>query len=239
MKPKEAVVVFEGEDNFVLQKPVMYSKSAGKAVHASADGSTPEGIAFKEYMDKEGQPIEIPTLAMPDFCARALAFIQTNGDGKATAIQVMNVYQLHAENCVEKPKDAPIDAPLPAVPLEQLPVVEAEGLPAWNTLDCDTLAKEIKKAEAIDATNMEPAKRRAFSISLSSAKALQISKCLQPTQPITPVITPQTLISMDDATFGARPSSGSSATPEEKKSNNALWLILIAGVAVLLMTGKK
>lgn len=238
MRPKEAVVVFEGEDNFVLQKPVVFSKSAGKASHVSADGSTPEGIAFKEYMDKEGQPIEIPTLAMPDFCARALAFMQTNGNGKATPQQVMNVYQLHAENCVEKPKDNPIDAPLPAVPLEQLPVVEAEGLPAWNTLDCDTLDKEIKKAEAVDTSDMEPAKIRAFSISLSSAKALQVSKCQQPPQSIAPVITPQTLISTDDPTFGARPSSGATTEPADKKSNN-IWLLLAAAVVVYLIADKK
>lgn len=235
---REKVVVFDGENDFIIRKQASFDKNEGKAVSVDGSVSTPEGIAFKEYMDKEGKPIDIPNLSQPDFCARALDFINTRGNGKATAEMVHNTYQLYQANCIEKP---PTDNPLPAVPLEQVPVVEAEGLPAWDTLDCETLAKEIAKAEKTDTTGYDFAKRRAYSVSLSSAKALQYSKCINPS-PVSapvPVVAPQTLISMDDSTFGTPPSSGGGdSQTADKKNNSTIWLLLGAVVIIYIITKK-
>lgn len=236
MKKKEPVIVFDGEDGFIMQKKALYSKASGKRIHAGFEGVKSEEQVFKDYMNQQSAVLEIPDISQPDFCSKALVFIQTNGQGKASSEQVFQMHQLYQTHCIEKPQETP----MPAVPLEEAPVVQTPDLPDWNSLDCETLAKEIEKAEKVDTTTFDAARRRAFSVSLSSAKTLQFNKCQQPTTTVSPVLMPQTVISMDDSTFGATPSAGTSqGSATEEKPKNYNWLFLVGAVAIIYFVSKK
>ena len=130
---KEKVVVFDGEDKFIAPKSRTYNKRIGKSefvgVVESPEGdkapvTTVDGAVFNDYMRKKDLPVVVPSPSEPDFCAKALAFLQSNGDGRATPEQIMQTHQLFQDNCVEKPKEAkPVesDSPPPVKPTEEEP----------------------------------------------------------------------------------------------------------------------
>ena len=168
---REKVVIFDGEDKFIAPKSRTYNKKIGKSefvgVVESPEGdkapiSTIDGDAFNDYMRRKNLPAVMPSPSEPDFCAKAQAFIQSNGDGKATPDQIMQVYQLFQDNCVEKPKeDKPVDSdsPPPAPPQEEEPVkappalgsMPTTSIPLGVSLTSPTLGKPPVKAGGASA----------------------------------------------------------------------------------------
>jgi hypothetical protein len=168
---REKVVIFDGEDKFIAPKSRTYNKKIGKSefvgVVESPEGdkapiSTIDGDAFNDYMRRKNLPAVMPSPSEPDFCAKAQAFIQSNGDGKATPDQIMQVYQLFQDNCVEKPKEGkPVDSdsPPPAPPQEEEPVkappalgsMPTTSIPLGVSLTSPTLGKPPVKAGGASA----------------------------------------------------------------------------------------
>ena len=168
---REKVVIFDGEDKFIAPKSRTYNKKIGKSefvgVVESPEGdkapiSTIDGDAFNDYMRRKNLPAVMPSPSEPDFCAKAQAFIQSNGDGKATPDQIMQVYQLFQDNCVEKPKEAkPVesDSPPPVKPTEEEPPkappalgsMPTTSIPLGVSLTSPTLGKPPVKAGGASA----------------------------------------------------------------------------------------
>ena len=129
--PKERVVVFDGEDKFILPRNVVYNKFTGEAqmigekdlevVPPQPIVSSGEKRVFDEYMRRQTQVAVMPSPVEPDFCNRMNQFIISNGNGLATPEQIMQAYTLFQDKCVEKPEEkAPVlDTPTPPSQTQQ------------------------------------------------------------------------------------------------------------------------
>lgn len=150
--PKERVIVFDGEDQFIAPRNHVYSVASGEANAVGDDRGEAVGVMrpdiegnlvdsgakkdFDNYMARQGKTVSVPNPSEPEFCLRIKQFIQSTGDGLATGEQIMEAHQLFQQYCVEKPKDSPIvppaddaitpppDSPLaPITPIVTLPSV--------------------------------------------------------------------------------------------------------------------
>ena len=254
---REQVVVFDGEDKFIAPKSRTYDKRIGKSefvgVVESPEGdkapvTTIDGDAFNDYMRKKDLPAVLPSPSQPDFCAKAAAFIQSNGDGRATPEQVMQVYQLFQDNCVEKPKEVkPVesDSPPPVAPQEEEPV-----FPVWETLDCETLANEISRLEqTLTVSKFSETIRGKYDAAIAKGKSLQDTRCPKapPALGSMPSSSAPTGVSLSVPTLGkppvrsgGAPAGGSGGEKEEpKKGTNWLLWLLIGGAALYFVTRKK
>lgn len=254
---REKVVVFDGEDKFIAPKNRVYNKKIGKSefvgVVESPEGdkapvTTIDGDAFNDYMRKKDLPAVMPSPSEPDFCAKAQAFIQTNGDGRATPEQIMQVYQLFQDNCVEKPKEVkPVesDSPPPTPPQEEEPV-----FPSWETLDCETLANEISRLQqTLSVSRFSEAIRGKYEAAIAQGKALQDSRCPKapPVLGSLPTTSAPLGVSLSVPTLGKPPvraggaagGGGGEKEPEPKKGSNWLLWLLIGGTVLYFVTRKK
>lgn len=254
---REQVVVFDGEDKFIAPKSRTYNKKIGKSefvgVVESPEGnkapiSTIDGDAFNDYMRKKDLPAVLPSPSEPDFCAKAQAFIQTNGDGRATPEQIMQAYQMFQDNCVEKPKEVkPVesDSPPPVTPDEEQPV-----FPVWETLDCETLASEISRLEqTMTVSKLSESIRGKYETAISQGKSLQDTRCPKapPVLGSMPSSSSPLGVSLSapnlgkpPAKLGGAPAGGGGEEKEEpKKGTNWLLWLLIGGATLYFVTRKK
>lgn len=253
---KEKVVVFDGESNFITPKNRIYNKRNGKSefvgVVESPEGNkspitTIDGDAFNDYMRKKNLRAVLPSLSEPDFCSKAAKFIQNNGEGRATPDEVMQVYQLFQDNCVEKPKEiTPIekDSPPPVEPEEEQPV-----FPNWETLDCETLGQEINKIEQVfAASKFSDVVKGKYERAIQQAKSLQDLRCPKVSPAISTLPLPSSSgVSLSVPSLGKPPVRGGAASggggeiekQEPKRKTNWLLLLLIGGAAFYFITRKK
>lgn len=254
---KEKVVVFDGEDKFIAPKSRTYNKRIGKSefvgVVESPEGdkapvTTVDGAVFNDYMRKKDLPAVMPDPSEPDFCAKALAFLQSNGDGRATPEQIMQAHQLFQDNCVEKPKEVkPVekDSPPPVAPQEEQPV-----FPVWETLDCETLASEISKLEqTLSVSKLSDSIRGSYEASIAQGKSLQETRCPKapPALGTAPIPSSMGGVSLSVPSLGKPPVKGGASAgggggdkePEPKKGSNWLLWLLIGGTVLYFVTRKK
>lgn len=214
--PKERVIVFDGEDQFIAPRNVSYDVASGEANVVGDERSQVVGVMrpdiesnlvdsgakkeFDDYMRRQGQTVSVPSPVEPDFCLRVRQFIQSNGEGMATGQQIMEAHQLFQQHCVEKPKETPVVPPVGDVkPDDGIAPPPAPPVPP--------------------TTPVEPSPK-----------------------PATPLVTLPS-VSLTTPSLGARPSGGGAAgggggggeekKKEEKKPNWLLWLLIAAGVVYL------
>jgi len=214
--PKERVIVFDGEDQFIAPRNMVYSVASGEANVVGDDRGEAVGVMrpdiegnlvdsgakkeFDDWMRRQGQSVSVPSPVEPDFCFRVKQFIQSNGDGLATPMQISEAHQLFQQHCVEKPKDTPIVPPVGEIKSDE----------------------EIAPPPVPPTTPVEPSPK-----------------------PSTPLVT-LPVTNLNTPSLGARPSGGGGGgaagggekPKEEKKTNWLLWLLVAAGV-VYLATRKK
>lgn len=242
--PKERVIVFDGEDKFIMPRTKVYDRAKGVAFDASAAGETQEGVAFKEYMLKKDSVVTLPSPSDADFCAKIKDFINTNGDGKATPEDIMQAYQLFQDNCVEKPSSATGEEQSTA------DIV----FPDWQTLDCETIESEIRRLEnELTVIRTTPEVRIRYENAVAAGRAEKDRKCgmTPPTLGVgdTPLPPPPTLlpsgVSLSAPTLGqlpkpkAMPLEDGGKKPEPKKGYNWLIWVLIGGAALYFLTRKR
>lgn len=245
---KERVVVFDGEDKFIMPRNKTYDIAKGVAYEQSVAGETKEGVAFKEYMLKRESVVTLPSPSDADFCAKIRDFISTNGEGKATPEDIMRAYQLFQDNCVEKPA-----APTP-VQTEQ-PTTEPV-FPDWQSLDCDTIEGEIRRLEnELMVIRTTPEVRTRYENAVAAGKAEKERKCLRNPPALgvgdTPPPPPPALlpsgVSLSTPTLGQppKPKGGAAAggagekEPEPNKGSNWLIWVLLGGAALYFLTRKR
>ena len=254
---REKVVVFDGEDKFIAPKSRTYNKKIGKSefvgVVESPEGdkapvTTVDGDAFNDYMRKKDLPAVLPSPSEPDFCAKTAAFIQSNGDGRATPEQIMQAYQLFQDNCVEKPKEVkPVesDSPPPTTPQEEEPV-----FPVWETLDCETLANELSRLQqTLSVSKFSETIRGKYESAIAQGKSLQDTRCPKAPPALGDVQSAATPlgVSLSVPTLGKPPvraggapvGGGGGEKEEPKKGTNWLRWLLIGGAASYFVTRKK
>lgn len=244
---KERVVVFDGEDKFIMPRKKTYDVAKGVAYDVSvAADDTKEGAAFKEYMLKKDSEVSLPSPSDADFCAKIKGFISTNGEGRATPDDIMRAYQLFQDNCVEKPA-----APTP-VQTEQ-PTTEPV-FPDWQSLDCDTIESEIRRLEnELTVIRTTPEARTRIENAVAAGKAERDRKCQRNPPPLgvvdTPPPPPPALlpsgVSLSTPTLGQPPkpkggaAGGGEKEPEPKKGSNWLIWVLLGGAALYFLTRKR
>lgn len=244
---KERVVVFDGEDKFIMPRSKTYSIAKGKSydVSAAAD-ETKEGAAFKEYMLKRESVVTLPSPSDADFCAKIKGFISTNGEGKATPDDIMRAYQLFQDNCVEKPAQG--DTPTEQVSTEPV-------FPDWQSLDCDTIEREIRRLEnELTVIRTTPEVRIRYENAVAAGIAERERKCQRNPPPLgvvdTPPPPPPALlpsgVSLSTPTLGQPPkpkggaaAGGGEKEPEPKKGTNWLIWVLLGGAALYFLTRKR
>jgi hypothetical protein len=97
--PKERVIVFEGEDKFIVNRDSNFNKFTGEKQFVGGKNSNPsenENVptnpdkeAFDRYVSRRAAPIIMPSPVEPNFCERIKEFIENRGNGLATSEQVM------------------------------------------------------------------------------------------------------------------------------------------------------
>jgi hypothetical protein len=132
--PKERVIVFEGEDKFIVNRDSNFNKLTGEKQFVGGKNSNPsenENIptnpdkeAFDRYVSRRAAPIIMPSPVEPNFCERIKEFIENRGNGLATSEQVMQAYELFQNNCIEKPIDNPPIVGEPEQPPVEKVIVE-------------------------------------------------------------------------------------------------------------------
>lgn len=242
---KERVVVFDGEDKFIMPRTKIYDRAAGIAYDASAAGETKDGVAFKEYMLKRESVVTLPSPSDADFCAKIRDFISTNGEGKATPDNIMQAYQLFQDNCVEKPA--------PPTQAEQ-PTTDVV-FPDWQSLDCETIESEIRRLEnELAVIRTTPEARARYENAVAAGKAEKERKCMRNPPALgvgdTPLPPPPPLlptgVSLSTPTLGQPPkpkggaaAGGGEKQPEPKKGSNWLIWVLLGGAALYFLTRKR
>jgi LPXTG-motif cell wall-anchored protein len=99
-KRKESVVVFEGEDKFIKPRSVSYDLKAGKSEYV---GVTEEQPARPDPYGYTMGEFSMPDLNDPLFCEKVKDFINTRGNGKASADAVMSAYNAFNQYCKGNP----------------------------------------------------------------------------------------------------------------------------------------
>ena len=253
---KERVVVFDGEDKFIAKKDRIFDKSKGK----SYSGNNPEGDRFKQYMLEKQKGCVVPELGDPDFCKKAEQFIKTRGEGKATPEQVWKVHSLFQDNCVEKPKEKSAAGDIQTPPIiPNLPTSSTPTFPDWESLDCDSIEREIAALQQTLLTSRFSANVvDLYNTAISRGTAVKAQKCGiappvlgdNPLPPVdappaprpTPVVVNPLGVSLSASSLGMQPNSGSqtkSDTGEKKKSSNLLIWLLVGGALIYLITSQK
>lgn len=252
---KERVVVFDGEDKFIAKKDRIYDKSTGK----SYGGKNPEGDRFKQYMLEKQKGCVVPELGDPDFCKKAEQFIKTRGEGKATPEQVWKVHSLFQDNCVEKPKEKSAAGDIQTPPIiPDLPTSSTLTFPDWESLDCDSIEREIAALQQTLLTSRFSGEMvDLYNAAISRGTAVKAQKCgiappvlgdtpLPPASPTprtpSPILVNPLGVSLSASTLGAQPNSASqtkSDSGDKKKSSNLLIWILLGGAVIYLLTSNK
>lgn len=256
---KENVVVFDGEDKFITPKNRLYNKKIGKSnfigemngqTGERPPATTLEGNAFKQYMLKKDVQLVVPVLSDADFCVKAKSFIETNGDGRATPDQIMQVYQLFQDNCIEKVKD---EKPIEDNPQSGTTNTNKVVFPSWQTFDCETLAEEIAKFEQKKGDlKLEGEDLEKYDAAIREGKSLQQSRCPEITpNKITIGSIPSLGIDFSVPTLGKPPQRAGDKVVEDGVSNdnqaiqpvkgNPNWIVwlLLGGAVIYLVTRKK
>lgn len=221
---KERVIVFDGEDKFISAKG-----------NSEDSQLSPEGARFKKYMLNQSTPVVIPNPSDSDFCEKAELFIKTNCGGKATPQQVWDVHELFQKYCLKKgEKESPSDEKNK----EEIKSDNDLKFPDWNNIDCDTIAKEIKRLEDILLTARLPMDVLAqYKSAIDDGKNVQAKKCTleTPTMPSDPEATSSfpSFVSLSNPNLGIPP--GVKEKKEipliDKKSNNNY--LVIAAIALI------
>lgn len=252
---KERVVVFDGEDKFIAKKDRIYDKSTGK----SYGGKNPEGDRFKQYMLEKQKGCVVPELGDPDFCKKAEQFIKTRGEGKATPEQVWKVHSLFQDNCVEKPKEKSAAGDIQTPPIiPNLPTSTTPTFPDWESLDCDSIEREIAALQQTLLTSRFSGEMvDLYNAAISRGTAVKAQKCgiappvlgdtpLPPASPTPRTPSPISVnplgVSLSASTLGTQPNSASqtkSDSGDKKKSSNLLIWILLGGAVIYLLTSNK
>lgn len=245
---KESVIVFDGEDKFIAKKDKHYDKSTGFSNYVGAAGelitapqaeaqmpTTADGAVFNQYMASQNTSLDLPVSSDPDFCQKAQQFISTNGDGRATPDQVMQVYNEFQRVCV-RPTE------------EDTSFVE----PSWETLSCDEIDEKLRQLnETLVVSRMAQAIRARYENAIANGTRVKAEKCglnppalgdVPPTPTPTPTPTPSpTGVSLSNLGVApkAAPKAGGGEKKEEKKSNLWIWLLVAAGAVILLSGDKK
>jgi len=239
--PKERVIVFDGEDKFVAPKTMVYNKTSGEAQAIGderggilggerpivpSDGLVDSGAKkdFDNYMRRQSMSVTIPSPSEPEFCLRIKQFIQSNGDGLATPEQIMEAYQLFQNNCVEKPKETPIVAPVDIIP----PAGEPRPLPTPEPEPSPIINPPPKPI----APTLEPEPKPIVSTPPSTTQTAPIASV--------PLAVPSLGVPpMRAGGSGAAGGGGGEKEKEPKKSSNWLLWLIIGGVALYFVTRKK
>lgn len=253
---KERVVVFDGEDKFIAKKDRIYDKSTGK----SYSGKNPEGDRFKQYMLEKQKGCVIPELGDPDFCKKAEQFIKTSGEGKATPEEIWKVHSLFLDNCVEKPKEKSAAGDIQTPPIiPDPPISSTPTFPDWESLDCDSIEREIAALQQTLLTSRFSADMvDLYNAAISRGMAVKAQKCGiappvlgdSPLPPVSappppspsPIVVNPLGVSLSASSLGVQPNSASqtkSDTEEKKKSSNLIIWLLLGGALLYLLTSEK
>lgn len=126
---KESVVVFKGEDKFILPRNKVYNMKSGKAEFVGQDGVKDAGVTpptatdprpappnkdiIVEDPDKGENPpkqygyssgkFQMPDPTNPEFCGIVQEYISSRGQGSASPEEVMSAYNAFRKYCVSEP----------------------------------------------------------------------------------------------------------------------------------------
>ena len=201
----------------------------------------------------------VPELGDPDFCKKAEQFIKTRGEGKATPEQVWKVHSLFQDNCVEKPKEKSAAGDIQTPPIiPDLPTSSTPTFPDWESLDCDSIEREIAALQQTLLTSRFSGEMvDLYNAAISRGTAVKAQKCgiappvlgdtpLPPASPTprtpSPILVNPLGVSLSASTLGTQPNSASqtkSDSGDKKKSSNLLIWILLGGAVNYLLTSNK
>lgn len=229
---KESVIVFDGEDQFIAKKAMQYDKQTGFGNFVGAGGdtsTTPDGAVFNQYIASQNTSLVIPNVSDTDFCVKAQQFIATNGDGRATPDQVMQVYNDFQNTCVRPTEDVE-------------PFVE----PEWETLSCDEIDEKLRSLnETMTVSRLVESVRIKYETAIANGNRVKTEKCgvNPPALPDVPP-TPPTTTNVPLNNLGVPPakpkaSQGGGQKEEKKGSNFLIWVLVAAAAYMLLSSNKK
>lgn len=228
---KESVIVFDGEDKFIAKKGTQYDKFSGFGNSVGAGGeiaTTPEGAAFNQYIASQNTSLVIPSVSDTDFCVKAQQFISTNGDGRATPEQIMQVYNDFQATCVRPSEDVE-------------PFVE----PDWATLSCDEIDEKLRSLnETMTVSRLVETVRVKYENAIANGNRIKAEKCginppALPDVPPTPPPTNVTLTNLGVPPAKPKAPSGGGQKEEKKGTNFLIWVLVAAAAYMLLSSDKK
>ena len=213
---KESVIVFDGEDQFIAKKAMQYDKQTGFGNFVGAGGdtsTTPDGAVFNQYIASQNTSLVIPNVSDTDFCVKAQQFIATNGDGRATPDQVMQVYFVEPEwetlSCDE------ID----------------EKLRSLNeTMTVSRLVESVRIKYETAIANGNRVKTEKCGVN---------PPALPDVPPTPPTTTNVPLNNLGVPPAKPKASQGGGQKEEKKGSNFLIWVLVAAAAYMLLSSNKK
>lgn len=228
---KESVVVFNGEDQFILPRNKVYNMKSGKTEYVGQNGVKDEGVTpptatdprptppkpteIVEDPDKGTNPpkqygyssgkFQMPDPTNPEFCGIVQAYITSRGQGSASPEDVMAAYNAFKKYCNSEPT----------------PPYGGEQPPKENPSD----DKNIKDIRDIRPDVPQPPKQDI------------IIPALIPT----PLITPDLGMPLGSRGGGGAGGGGGEEPKPEEKKKSYMWLLLLvaAGIGAYVFYNRK
>ena len=151
MKKRESVVIFKGEDKFIMPRARTYDLKSGKSEFV---GITEEE---KEIIPVRGNPygynqgtFEMPDTSDPSMCDRIKDYINTRGAGTATPESLMSAYNAFNQYC-----KAQIDVESTTTQTSTSTTTETTTLSTSGIIDTTTLLPQTSIINSpIDTPNL-------------------------------------------------------------------------------------